>query len=105
MLYSTIEEAWSRPTLEGFQGGSDTNNNTTCSDSECTELIKKILQCKGCKDKAAKMFGPKNTLFTTLLDTWKKIEHYELDNQVKDKLQTFLLFCAAILVIMILLEL
>ena len=97
MLYSTIEEAWSRNTLEGFQG-------TQTIDNECEELIKKVLQCSGCSDKLRTVLGvPTKVSEDDIVKyTVRLVDKYVLKKGIKEKLEMLLMFCALVLVILIL---
>lgn len=66
MLYSTIEEAWSKPSLiEGFK------TEAECL-KECEKLISQISKCDGCMDHFRTLLGKQRD--NTFSDIRKYIE-------------------------------
>lgn len=70
MLYSTIEEAWNKPTIvETF---------TSKGDEACEKIISQLLKCDGCLERLHKKINNRSGLDHVLQSFYNKKKTYLL---------------------------
>lgn len=101
MMYSSLDEAWSSPRFNTNKQIIESFDTTDCN---CDELIKKILSCPGCVEQFKNMINSNNNSnFSTIQKIYRKYLG-QMTPEIKEKLITFLLALAFVILILIILE-